>query len=91
MPNNDRVSVARRSYMVGLNRADRIGFERGSKGEPHDPNPYKRPDYAQCYEQGWRRGSNWRISRLRGKAKSKAIIEHTAQVFAPALRRLADR
>lgn len=84
------VSKARRSYMVGMNTADRLGFEAGSKGEPPS-HSYKRPDYAQSYQQGWRRGSNWRIGRLRGRAKSRAIFEQTTIIFGSALRNLADR
>lgn len=82
---------ARRSYMVGMNTADRRGFEAGNEGHSFEPNPYKREDYAQSYFQGWQRGANYRISKLRGKKKSTAIVEHTARVFAPALKRLADR
>ena len=70
-------SKAEQSYVVGLDEADRLGFERGSRGEPHDPCPYKRGDYAKCYFDGWQRGCRWRASktsvpskdfdRLRGK------------------------
>lgn len=90
MPNNDRVSAAKRSYVVGLHTADRLGFEAGYRGEP-PANPYKRADFAQCYTQGWRRGSNHRISKLRGKAKTRAIMEQTTVLFGPALRSLASK
>lgn len=89
MPINDPPSKARRSYVVGLHTADRLGFEAGHHGEP-PTNVYLRADYRQCYDQGWRRGSNHRIGKLRGKAKTRAIMEQTTVLFGPALRRLAD-
>ena len=48
------------SYVVGLNTADRLGFERGSRGEPYDPCPYTREDFAHCFFEGWQRGVQWR-------------------------------
>lgn len=85
----DRLSAARRSYAVGLHRADRIGFERGSAGQPPE-HAYRRPDYEQSYMQGWRRGANWNIGRLRGKAKTAAIFAYTSVVYGSALKNLAQ-
>jgi hypothetical protein len=61
----DRVTVGRQSYVVGLHAADRRGFERGSCGEPREPNPYKRTDFVLAYEAGWARGVKWRLTKSR--------------------------
>ena len=74
-------SKAEASYVVGLNVADRLGFERGARGEPYEPCPYSREDFAHCFFEGWQRGCRWRASktsvpskdfeRLRGKKNKK--------------------
>ena len=54
---------AEASYVVGLNTADRLGFERGSRGEAFEPCPYKRADFVHCFFEGWQRGCRWRASK----------------------------
>ena len=39
-----------------MNVADRLGFERGARGEPYEPCPYSREDFAHCFFEGWQRG-----------------------------------
>ena len=43
--------------------ADRLGFERGARGEPYEPCPYSREDFAHCFFEGWQRGCRWRASK----------------------------
>jgi hypothetical protein len=53
-----KVNLATRAnaYRSGIRTAERIGLERGSRGDALEPCYYRKADYIGAYERGWRTG-----------------------------------
>jgi ribosome modulation factor len=60
LPSTSRSTIpaarAPNAYVTGLRNAERAGLLRGSSGHSAEPNPYRRPDFAQAFFDGWQRG-----------------------------------
>lgn len=63
-----RVETGKQSYVLGVHRADRIGFDHGFNGE-HAANSYLHPAFRKAYNEGFDRGHSLRAKRNGGVAK----------------------
>lgn len=68
-PGITRVEAGRQAYHRGIHRADRIGFEDGSKGITMQACGYRHAAFVAAYERGWERGALWRRDMQRNRKR----------------------